>query len=646
MPKLTPSSRLKVKRDTVFLPVPNGVYFRNNISTFRMEGSTIYQWVEKLMPMFNGEKTLGELTKGLTVPYRNRVYGIGETLIKGGFVRDISHDLPHQLNQAVLDRYASQIEFIECFTESGAFRFQQYRQAKVLAIGAGTFFVSLVGSLLESGLPKFHIAVTDAVPTNRNRINELVEQARMTDREVEVSEVSVPLREGKICWKEVIQPYDWIFYVSQEGNIGELRLLNRICKEEKKAFIPAVCLEQIGLAGPLFYPEEEGCWESAWRRYHKLALRKDKPPQTVSTTAGAILANVAVFEFFKKASGIVGQNSQIYRLDLETLEGEWLAFLIHPLVRTKLPTPALIKDLEQRLDQDVVREEQPSILLDYFHRLTSPETGIFHIWEERNLTQLPLSQCYVQPVNPVSDGPAELLSGAICAGLTHEEALREAGLTGIEMYVSKLIESPVCEMTDKSGKPLQEAIIGIGAGETTAEALCRGLQGCLERIWRLRKAEPQTTLFHLEPGKIEDLHCRYYLDALTTLTGKPVIGMEQELLGFPAIWVKSNGTRYTGIGLNRTLALRSALKQALLAVQNQVKQEQRQVETAVIAKTKEAKLNFFSCEEMKPLELFRGATRKLNRNSLKLDVYDLSFEPFLKETLAGVYGICLRKGDS
>ena len=82
MTKLNSSMRLKVKRDTFYLPDPEGgVYFRNNESSFRMKGGTIYQWIEKLMPMFNGEQTMGELTEGLTAPYRNRVYEIGETLL-------------------------------------------------------------------------------------------------------------------------------------------------------------------------------------------------------------------------------------------------------------------------------------------------------------------------------------------------------------------------------------------------------------------------------------------------------------------------------------------------------------------------------------------------------------------------------------
>lgn len=96
--------------------------------------------VEKLLPMFTGEYTLGDLTNGLPEPYRERVYEIAETLYRNEFVRDVSQDLPHQLAEKVLNMYASQIEFLDSFGDSGAYRFQTYRQAKVLAVGSGPFF--------------------------------------------------------------------------------------------------------------------------------------------------------------------------------------------------------------------------------------------------------------------------------------------------------------------------------------------------------------------------------------------------------------------------------------------------------------------------------------------------------------------------
>jgi putative thiazole-containing bacteriocin maturation protein len=128
--------RLKVKRDTFYLPEPNrGVYFRNNLSSFRIEGSGIDQWIEKLLPMFNGEYTLGNLTNGLSGPYRDRVYEIAEVLYTNGYVRDLSQDLPHQLSDYHLKKHASQIEFVDNLVGSGAARFQAFRQNNFKFIG-------------------------------------------------------------------------------------------------------------------------------------------------------------------------------------------------------------------------------------------------------------------------------------------------------------------------------------------------------------------------------------------------------------------------------------------------------------------------------------------------------------------------------
>ena len=101
------------------------------------------------------------------------------------------------------------------------------------------------------------------------------------------------------------------------------------CKEQKKKDFSCHMLDQVGLAGPLVHPESEGCWESRHGAVSiNLSCNKSVRPQSFSTTVGAILANVTVFELFKKATGIAesNQSNQIYKLDLETLEGDWISF--------------------------------------------------------------------------------------------------------------------------------------------------------------------------------------------------------------------------------------------------------------------------------------------------------------------------------
>ncbi|MDB5085641.1 MAG: bacteriocin maturation protein, partial [Bacilli bacterium] len=214
MTGLHPFMRLKVKGDTFFLPDPNGgVYFRNNNGSFQLEGTGIDRWIEKLMPVFNGHNSLEDLTEGLPDEYRNRVQEIASVLIQNGMVRDVSQDHPHHLTAEILGKFSAQIEFLDSFSGSGAYLFQLYRQAKVLAVGSGPFFVSLVQATLTSGLPKLHLLVTDAVPTNSDRISQLAAHARLTDAEVAVESVSLQF-DSKRLWQEAVQPFDAILYVS------------------------------------------------------------------------------------------------------------------------------------------------------------------------------------------------------------------------------------------------------------------------------------------------------------------------------------------------------------------------------------------------------------------------------------------------
>ncbi|URT69079.1 putative thiazole-containing bacteriocin maturation protein [Cytobacillus firmus] len=638
MKNLTPSVRLKVKRDTFFIPDPaKGVYFRNNVSSFRMEGSMIDQWVQKLMPMFNGEYSLGELTSGLPGPHRDRVFEIAEVLYRNGFVRDVSGDHPHQLEEHVLKKYSSQIEFLESFGDSGAYHFQAYRQAKVLAAGSGPFFVSLVSALIESGLPKVHMVITDPESTNTKRLKEIVAHARQTDPEVSAEEVSRPSDEG-YSWEELIQPYDSILYISEAGNVEELQVIHAACRKEKKIFLPAIIYKQAGMAGPLVHPESEGCWETAWHRVHQSVFCKDKQLHAASSTAGAMLANLIVFELFKEVTGLTSaeQRNQFFLLNLETLESNWHSYLPHPLLAGN-PAVEWVQDVEHRIGQGSERTKPDSLFL-FFSQLTSKESGIFHKWEEGDLKQLPLAQCEVQAVDPLSKGPAELLPNIVCTDLSHTEARREAGLTGIEVYVSR--------MAGRLEPNLD--LYGIGAGETFAEGVQRGLDRCLEE--KLAKSQAvQRTVTPLYLNAVEDERCRFYLDALITMKGAPKICESERVSGFPVVWVGTDNRWFGSVGINMTLALRKALQHAIAQAQNQ---RGRHKATAVVASSvfmeerDPQSLVIPPCNEKEQSQLLQSAIKVLEENNKQLLVCEFSFEPFLKESLAGVYGVFIREEGS
>ncbi|MFC0416392.1 putative thiazole-containing bacteriocin maturation protein [Cytobacillus solani] len=650
MTNLNPSMRMKVKRDTFYLPEPNrGVYFRNNLSSFRIEGSGIDQWVEKLLPMLNGEYTLEQLTNGLPGPYRDRVYEIAEVLYANGYVRDLSQDLPHQLSDDHIKKHASQIEFVDNLVGSGAARFQVFRQAKVLAVGSGPILNSLVSSLIESGLTKIQVLITDKVPTNRQRLKELVEHVRKIDPEVDLEEVPRK-KEG---WREIVKPFDSILYVSQEGELEELRHLHTVCREEKKMFLSAICLQQVGLAGPLVHPNSEVCWETAWRRLHHSVLFKNKQLPPFSAIPGSLLANVIVFEMFKEVTGVMEleQRNKIFLLDLDTLEGNWHSLLPHPLV-TSGNSAEWVEDVESRL-QIGLKKVEPGKLLLYFNQLTSEESGIFHIWEEGDLKQLPLAQCRVQAVDPLSEGPAELMQDIVCSGLTHEEARREAGLTGIEMYISRMVSLIVNTLpinkNVEGGLVVPEEMVGVGAGESFVEGVGRGLQKCLAEELSKQQLNQKYCVSRVQLSFIEDERCRFYLEALTTMRGAPIIATGKEVSGFPVVWVGTKDGWYGSADLNITMALRKALQQALIKVQNKADSSNELAceETSVLLEEKmPVSLSIPAYEERIQADLLQGAMEILERNGKRVLVFELGLEPVFKEQLDGVFGVLLLEEES
>ncbi|WP_202556022.1 bacteriocin maturation protein [Paenibacillus silvestris] len=528
---------------------------------------------------------------------------------------------------------------------------KSYRHAKVLAVGAGPFLISLISALLISGMPKIHVLIAGSEPTDRQRMLKLVADARKTDPEVTIEEVTLH-KEGDSSWRQAVRPFDSILFVSQEGDIEQLRILHTICREERKVYLPAVCLQQVGLAGPLVHPDCAGCWESAFRSIHESAIDKDPQLHTFSSTAGAMLANVIVSQLLNKMTGPSDgeQSNQFFLLNLETLEGKWHSFMPHPLV-TGRTAAEWMDDFDLQLDRRSDKIENG--LLVSFSRLTSAESGVFHLWEEGDLKQLPLSQCRVQAADPLSEGPARLLTDIICADLTHEEARREAGLTGIEAYVSRMAGLLVSKLLSSQEPECmrigEQEFIGVGAGETVAEGIGRGLQRSLTEVLGKRQADQLPAVFRVQLSAIEDKHCEFYLQALTMMKGTPMVGLGEEVFGFPVVWVGASDRWYGCVGLNVTLALRGALQQTLMEAQNQqacFTTKVWEVSSVQLAEQLPFIIEIPSCDETLQTEVMKSALRILEINRKRLLVLDLGVEPFLKEEMAGVFGVLLREGES
>ena len=92
---------------------------------------------------------------------------------------------------------------------------------------------SLVSSLLESGLPTFHYLVTDRDKTNYDRIHELIERAYEVDNSVLLQEIDTTIDRPL---HEVFEPFDWILYISQNGDIDGLKQFTLFVEKRKEFY--------------------------------------------------------------------------------------------------------------------------------------------------------------------------------------------------------------------------------------------------------------------------------------------------------------------------------------------------------------------------------------------------------------------------
>ncbi|RXZ00630.1 bacteriocin maturation protein [Fictibacillus sp. S7] len=622
MQKVNDSMCLKMNRDTFIIPDSNqGVSVRNNEKSLRMEGSTIDRWLERLTPMLDGTRTLQAITNGLPEAFQDQVYKIAHILYENGFARDVSQSLPHQLSDTVLSQYASQIEYLDQIRNSGAYRFQVYRQTKAAVLGADSLLPSLVQSLIHSGQPGFTIILTESQQSLQPFLREIIEEAAKKDSESNI----ILMQSSNKDWSKELKPYDSVLYSSHGSDLTELRTLHSLCKKQGKTFLPVTISNGLAFAGPVVTAKSEVSWESAFRRIHQ--RRGQATPTSPSQTACALLANVAVFEWFKEVTGVYEgrKDTSFYQLNLETLEGTWQPFLPHPLVNGRVSA----QPIENPAECLETRAHQPTNLHPLFLQITSTDAGIFHVWEEADLSQLPLSQCKVQVADPSSEGPSKLFPELVCSGLTHEEARLEAGLFGLEQYISNYENEFFGE-----NRPFYW---GAGIGQTAEEGMGRALQNALHEVFQ-KKQDYRVSETPLNLSSLEDERCQFLWQSLKTLKPAPQLFSGEAVLGFPVIWVKGDENWHGSVGLNQKMAVSRALQTALITAQDKEICHFPYGVTASSVTVHKEKQPEFSFNEETWKETFLSALNRLNQ---KAQFYELQAESFFTEHTKDIYGVVL-----
>ena len=143
--------RPRLLADVRLIPRPDGLHLVSDGAAQVLHGPDAHEWMQRLAPHLDGERSLASLSAGLSPAHRAVVEKLVGDLHQHGFVVDASADLPHALPEAALVEYREEIGFIRYSHDSPERRFERLRDAHVLVIGDGLVAVRIAEAGLHSG---------------------------------------------------------------------------------------------------------------------------------------------------------------------------------------------------------------------------------------------------------------------------------------------------------------------------------------------------------------------------------------------------------------------------------------------------------------------------------------------------------------
>jgi hypothetical protein len=213
----------------------------------------------------------------------------------------------------------------------------------------------------------------------------------------------------------------------------------------------------------------------------------------------------------------------------------------------------------------------------------------------------------------------------------------------IPLFLKKLSNVQVNEYVGS------DEFVGVGAGFTMAEGICRGLLKCLDRALEQQLAMEHPIVSKVSLEAIDDRHCQFYLKALTLMQGEVLIGTgKDKMYDFPVVWIGTKGVWHRSVGLNLTFALRSALQKALEQEQNREQameslKSDAQASSFRLEGVENHTLRISAEEQAVEWHHLDTAVRLLQQSGHRLDVFEMTMEPPLEKDEIKVFGVLLRK---
>lgn len=450
--------RPKLKSDTFFIPVDEGVYVRNNEKSFTIKGKTLATWLERLAPALDGQHDLQDLCEALPREKRQVIEHLVLKLAEQGCIKDTDHELSHTLSPALLEIYGPAITFIDYHTDSGAARFQRFLETPVLAIGSGERLLALAHALLETGNREISLLDTGESATDYARLQDLLQVLRSErDDELRLHILDAQIWNDEEQLERLCAATGMVLYFGSGDRLVPVDRLNFLCRQVSIPFLPALVWDDTIQIGPLCHPKRPACWQCLWRRRRAVQeLPAYSPDGHVlgeteqeirypGKPAIGVTANILAEAFFTYCTQVDWQSLReaFLLLELNHLQNVRHTLFPHPLCTVcsaqrsfAEQRHAVLEEAAHLVKQEALPvAEQSEHLVDW----TDEEGGIFARLDYAEYHQLPLIRCQISV--PLASNIPYSLPRVQAAELDYPEAYRSAGRQAVAVYAESLADT-------------------------------------------------------------------------------------------------------------------------------------------------------------------------------------------------------------
>jgi bacteriocin biosynthesis cyclodehydratase domain-containing protein len=389
------ATRPRIRRDVLFTAAYDGVLFHNSSGGFKITSPSAYRLATLLVPFLDGRRTVAELCGKLPDPQRAMVGELVGALMARGFTRDIPADEADPatvLGADVAKRFASQIGYIDHYTDRAPHRFAAFRDSTAAVLGSGPVAHACALSLVRNGMARVAVVgTTDGAAA------------------AEAAQLGVPSTVDE--WSAAGPTWDDLAgadVVLVAGGPDAARLTHRLLAAgipAGKTLVPAWTFGGHAVVGPANGADRRGCWYCAMLRLHAndgggaaaevwraVAVGA---PSTVDGPTGplaAMIGNLLAFEVFRLTTGALPAETDgaVIVQDLESLDVVSERLAPHPSCVYCPPAPVPLDAVT--LDPPPGGEDTDAAAAALATRdvLVQPHTGVFRRYDDESREQSPV----------------------------------------------------------------------------------------------------------------------------------------------------------------------------------------------------------------------------------------------------------------